>query len=113
VFWVGQWLAVAGATGKPSIPMPARGQGVRMGWGIFHLFESAMGEQVFVGVTSNAHWERFCRALDTPDLFADERLVTNEGRVAAQDWLLPRVRDECRKYSTEELQAKLTQAGIP
>jgi len=113
VFWVGQWLAVAGATGKPSIPMPGRGQGVRMGWGIFHLFESAHGEQVFVGVTSNAHWERFCQALDLPDLLADERLATNPGRVAAQDWLLPRIREECRKYSIDELQAKLTQAGIP
>jgi crotonobetainyl-CoA:carnitine CoA-transferase CaiB-like acyl-CoA transferase len=113
VFWVGQWMAVAAATGKPSIPMPGRGQGVRMGWGIFHLFESAGGEQVFIGVTSNAHWERFCTALNLPDLLADQRLANNPGRVAAQDWLLPRVREECRKYSTEELQAKLTQAGIP
>ncbi len=113
VFWVGQWMAVAAATGQPSIPMPGRGQGVRMGWGIFHLFEAADGEQIFIGVTSNAHWERFCQALELPDLLADERLNTNPGRVAAQDWLLPRVREEALKYSAQQLQEKLTAAGIP
>lgn len=113
VFWVGQWLAVAAATGQRSIPMPGRGQGVRMGWGIFHLFEASDGEQVFIGVTSNAHWERFCNAFGFEDLLQDERLATNTGRVAAQDWLLARIREECRKYASAELQAKLTAAGIP
>jgi crotonobetainyl-CoA:carnitine CoA-transferase CaiB-like acyl-CoA transferase len=113
VFWVGQWMAVAAATGQPSIPMPGRGQGVRMGWGIFHLFEASDGEQVFIGVTSNAHWERFCTEFGLPDLLADQRLASNPGRVAEQDWLLPRIRDEARKYSSAELQAKLTAAGIP
>jgi crotonobetainyl-CoA:carnitine CoA-transferase CaiB-like acyl-CoA transferase len=113
VFWVGQWMAVAAATGQPSIPMPGCGQGVRMGWGIFHLFETADHQQLFIGVTSNAHWKRFCQALDLPDLLADQRLSTNPGRVAAQDWLLPRIRQETARYSSAELQAKLTSAGVP
>lgn len=113
VFWVGQWMAVAAATGQQSIPMPGRGQGVRMGWGIFHLFDTADAKQVFIGVTSNAHWERFCGALGLVDLLADERLGTNPGRVEAQDWLLPRIRAEARKYSSTRLQDLLTSAGIP
>jgi crotonobetainyl-CoA:carnitine CoA-transferase CaiB-like acyl-CoA transferase len=113
VFWVGQWMAVAAATGKPSIPMPGRGQGVRMGWGIFHLFETADHQQVFIGVTSNAHWQHFCRALDLAELLADERLDTNPLRVAAQGWLLPRIRQETAKYSSAELQQRLTAAGVP
>ena len=54
VFWVGQWLANYGATGEPSVPMPEIRQGTRMGWGIYQLFTAADGEQVFVGITSNA-----------------------------------------------------------
>src|SRR5919205_1509936 len=94
VFWVGQWMAMSALNGEPSVPMPEAGQSVRMGWGIFHLFPTAdEGEQVFIAVTSNAHWERFCQALDLPDLFADERLKTNAGRNAAQEWTLPRIRE--------------------
>ena len=57
---------LAEATGEPSTPMSEIGQSQRMGWGIFQLFETADDEQVFVGVTSNAHWERFCRSSGCP-----------------------------------------------
>jgi crotonobetainyl-CoA:carnitine CoA-transferase CaiB-like acyl-CoA transferase len=113
VFWVGQWMAVAAATGQPSIPMPGRGQGVRMGWGIFHLFETADGEQIFIGVTSNAHWDRFCVALGLEDLRGDPRLDSNPKRVEAQAWLLPRIREEARRRTARDLQERLTAAGIP
>src|SRR5499433_2032721 len=61
VFWVGQWLAQYAATGEPSVPLPEMRQGTRMGWGIYQLFTAADGEQIFVGITSNGHWERFCK----------------------------------------------------
>ena len=113
VFWVGQWVALAVATGEPSIPMPEMGQGQRMGWGIFRLFETSDGEQMFVAVTSDAHWERFCKEFGLLDLLADERLSSNAKRVAARQWLLPRVREELRKYSAAELQGKLARAELP
>src|SRR5215470_7095779 len=47
VFWVAQWLASYAATGEPSVPLPELKQGARMGWGIYDLFTSADGEQVF------------------------------------------------------------------
>ena len=113
VFWVGQWMARAVATGEPSRPMAEVGQSVRMGWGIFHLFPTADGEQVFIGVTSNAHWERFCRAFGLEELFADERLSSNDKRVAAQEWTLPRVREATVQFTSQALQEKLEQASVP
>jgi crotonobetainyl-CoA:carnitine CoA-transferase CaiB-like acyl-CoA transferase len=113
VFWVGQWMARAVATGEASRPMAEVGQSVRMGWGIFHLFPTSDGEQVFIGVTSNAHWERFCRAFGLQDLFADARLDSNDKRVAAQEWLLPRVREATVRFASRVLQEKLEQAGVP
>jgi crotonobetainyl-CoA:carnitine CoA-transferase CaiB-like acyl-CoA transferase len=113
VFWVGQWMARAVATGQPSRPMAEIGQSVRMGWGIFHLFNTSDGEQVFIGVTSNAHWERFCAELQLPDLFADERLTTNEKRVTAQEWMLPLVRAAVVNYDAAELERKLEKASVP
>jgi crotonobetainyl-CoA:carnitine CoA-transferase CaiB-like acyl-CoA transferase len=113
VFWVGQWMARAVATGQPSTPMAEIGQSVRMGWGIFHLFTTADEQQVFIGVTSNAHWERFCAILKLPELFADEQLNTNEKRVAAQEWMLPRVREAVVRYKAAELQRMLDDAKVP
>jgi crotonobetainyl-CoA:carnitine CoA-transferase CaiB-like acyl-CoA transferase len=113
VFWVGQWIARAAATGQPSRPMAEVGQSLRMGWGIFHLFATADDEQVFIGVTSNAHWERFCAAFGLQPLFADERLSTNEKRVDAQAWMLPLVREAVARLGSAELQRTLERAGVP
>ncbi|OGA04758.1 MAG: hypothetical protein A3H35_03685 [Betaproteobacteria bacterium RIFCSPLOWO2_02_FULL_62_17] len=113
VFLVGQWLARAGQSGEPAKPMATEGQGVRMGWGIFHLFPTSDNRQVFIAVTSNTHWERFCREFDLPDLHADERLNTNPKRANARDWLLPRVNAETAKYTAQALIAKLEGANIP
>ncbi|MBO0703815.1 MAG: CoA transferase [Candidatus Dormibacteraeota bacterium] len=113
VFWVGQWMAQAADSGEPAVPMPEIAQGTRMGWGVYHLFATADGEQMFVGVTSNAHWERFCEAFALPELLADERLDSNARRVAARDWLLPRLREELGRYTAGELEERLERAGVP
>jgi crotonobetainyl-CoA:carnitine CoA-transferase CaiB-like acyl-CoA transferase len=113
VFWVGQWMARAVATGEPSRPMAEVGQSLRMGWGIFHLFATADEQQVFIGVTSNAHWERFCATFGLGELFADERLTTNEKRVTAQEWMLPLIREAIARETSEALQRKLDKAKVP
>ena len=113
VFWVGQWMARAVATGQPSRPMSEVGQSLRMGWGIFHLFATKDDAQVFIGVTSNAHWERFCREFGLQDLYGDARLDTNEKRVTEQEWMLPKMREAVAKYTSAELQARLETASVP
>ena len=113
VFWVGQWLASYAATGEPSVPMPEMRQGTRMGWGIYQLFATADDEQVFIGITSNAHWERFCTEFGLDDLLADERLDDNARRVAARGWLPARIGDEMRRYPSAELAERLERARVP
>lgn len=113
VFWVGQWLAQAAATGEPSVPMPEIRQGTRMGWGVYQLFEASDGEQVFIGITSNGHWERFCREFGLDDLLADPRLADNARRVAARDWLPARIAEKMRKHPGTELQERLERARVP
>jgi crotonobetainyl-CoA:carnitine CoA-transferase CaiB-like acyl-CoA transferase len=113
VFWVGQWLADAAATGEPSVPMPERRQGTRMGWGVYQFFDTSDGEQVFIGITSNGHWQRFCRQFGLADLAADPRLADNDKRVAARNWLTPRIAEETRKHTSAELQQRLDEARVP
>jgi crotonobetainyl-CoA:carnitine CoA-transferase CaiB-like acyl-CoA transferase len=113
VFWVAQWLANYGATGEPSVPLPELRQGTRMGWGIYQLFTAADGEEIFIGITSNAHWERFCTEFALPDLLADERLNDNGKRVAARGWLPGRIAEEVQKYPSQALAARLERARVP
>jgi len=113
VFWVGQWLAQYAATGEPSVPMPEIRQGTRMGWGVYHLFAAADGEQIFIGITSNGHWERFCAEFGLGELLADERLDDNAKRVSARDWLPGRIAEEMRRYPSGELSLRLERARVP
>lgn len=87
VFLVGSHMAGAVATGEPVPPMPAR----RGAWGVYEPFDTADGGQVFIGVTSDAQWTRFCDAFGLDDLAADARLGTNALRAGARAWLIPRL----------------------
>jgi len=113
VFWVAQWIASHAVTGEPSVPLPELKQGTRMGWGIYQLFTAADGEEVFIGITSNGHWERFCKAFALDDLLADEGLDDNAKRVAARGWLPGRVAEEMRRYASAELAERLERARVP
>ena len=57
-FLVGQHMAGHAVTGEEPPPMPAR----RGAWAVYQTFETADGEQLFLGITSNNHFRAFCEA---------------------------------------------------
>jgi len=109
VFMMGQHLAGEALTGQPMPPMPAR----RSAWGVYQVFRTRDQGELFVAVTSNSHWERFCAAFGAPELLADTRLASNEDRVAARDWLIPIVAALLARYDQAEIAGKCDAAGIP
>jgi crotonobetainyl-CoA:carnitine CoA-transferase CaiB-like acyl-CoA transferase len=109
VFMMGQHMAGEAITGEPVPPMPVR----RGGWGIYQTFLTADEDQVFVGVTSNNHWTRFCLIFERRDLLADARLASNEDRVAARPWLLPIVVEIMGRLTKAEIMARCEEANIP
>ncbi len=113
VFWVGQHLAHFAVTGEPSQPMSVRKMGTRFRWGIFDLFRAADGKQIFIGITSNRHWETFCAEFEQSDLVSHPDLCDNEARTRARDWLLPRVQEIVGRYDSRELMNKLEKAQVP
>jgi len=54
-------------------------------WSIYKTFESKDGDQVFVGIISEKHWECFCIAFEKNDWFMDERLKTNNRIIDERD----------------------------
>lgn len=55
---------------------------------------------------SRKEWERFCTAMDRPDLLEDERFATNELRLKNYDIITPIIKD----YMKDKTKAELTKA---
>ena len=89
--------------------MPAR-EGA---WAVYEPFETADGDQIFIGLTSDNHWRRFCVEFDRPDLLDDPALASNEARVAERPRLLPLVADIVKARTTTEIVEIAERIGIP
>jgi crotonobetainyl-CoA:carnitine CoA-transferase CaiB-like acyl-CoA transferase len=108
-FLVSQHIGVAAVTGEAPPPMPERGRA----WSVYDLFTTADDEQVFIGITSDRHWQRMCDTFGYEDWSADESLATNHGRIEARDWFLPELQNRYGSLTKAELMSLAKQAGIP
>jgi crotonobetainyl-CoA:carnitine CoA-transferase CaiB-like acyl-CoA transferase len=108
-FLMGQHMAVSAITGKPCPPMPNR----QSAWSIYDRFEVKGGDLVFVGITSDRHWKRFCETFGLAELGADERLTKNNDRVAQRSWLIPEIQKHFKTLTKDELFRLCEEAGIP
>jgi crotonobetainyl-CoA:carnitine CoA-transferase CaiB-like acyl-CoA transferase len=109
VFLSAQHMLQYKLTGVASPPMPNRINA----WGVFDLFDTSDGEQVFLGVVTDTQWAVFGRAFDLGGLATDPRLATNTLRVQSRDWMLPALREIIKNYSSAELQAVFEREGLP
>lgn len=108
-FLMGQHMAYSAISQEPLPPMPARVSA----WAIYRIFDTEDDEKVFVGVTSDKHWEKFCSSFDRGDLLDDEKLATNNDRIAERDRLLPELEEMFGKMSKQDILERCAQAGIP
>src|SRR4051794_12079802 len=109
VFLSAQHMQQYAVTGVAARPMPER----ISAWGIFDLFETCDGEQVFLGVVTDSQWDIFRRAFDLGALADDPRLASNNKRVEARDWMIPALREIMRQYSLDHIQGVFEREGLP
>ncbi len=107
-YLVGQHMAQFAVTGKPAAPMPARVSA----WAIYDVFETR-DEPVFIGVVTDALWEKFCAMFALDALWADETIRANNQRVLARDRILPTIRALIAGMTRAEVIAKLDGTGMP
>ena len=108
VYFVGQHMAQYAVTGTPAAPMPAR----ISAWAIYDVFETR-DDPVFIGVVTDALWEKFCRLFGLDALWADETLRENNERVAARERIMPQIRALIAQFTREEVIARLDGTGLP
>jgi len=108
-FLMAQHMAGEAVTGRAPPPMPTR-EGA---WAIYEPFETADGEQIFVGLTSNRHWRSFCEHFSRKDLLQDPAYKTNEDRVRARPVLRPLVAAIVARHKLDELAEVFDRIDIP
>lgn len=107
-FLMASHMSAAATTGQQVPPMTAR----RGAWGIYDPFTLQQGEQLFIGVTSDSQWGRFCQTFGFEDLFADPRLTTNADRSTQRDWLIPELRERLKSLPYDVALAHCETADI-
>ncbi|MDH3702889.1 MAG: CoA transferase [Alphaproteobacteria bacterium] len=108
-FLMMQHMAGEVITGQEVPPMPARWGA----WAIYEVFETSDKDQIFIGLTSDNHWRRFCEHFGRQDLLEDPTLKTNEDRVKARDRVKPLVREIFGHHTKAELTEICEKIEVP
>lgn len=98
-FLMASHMTGGAATGAEIPPMTAR----KGAWGIYDVFHAVDGTALFIGVTSDAQWQRFCAHFNLHELGSDDRLKTNTDRTAQRHWLIPALQEFCATVEFDEL----------
>lgn len=108
-FIMGQHMAYSAIADVNIPPMPARVSA----WAIYRTFDTADNQQVFIGITSDKHWESFCEVFGREDLLIRDDLAHNNLRIDARDWLQPDLEDFFKTLTKAEIVEKAEEAEIP
>src|SRR6516162_614703 len=108
-FVMTQHMAGQATTGREPPPMPAR----EPAWAIYDLFATADKKQIFIGITSDGHWRRFCEHFGRADLLRDPRFANNEDRVRQRETIRPILADFAGRHTVAQLAELFDRIGIP
>jgi crotonobetainyl-CoA:carnitine CoA-transferase CaiB-like acyl-CoA transferase len=70
-------------------------------------------DPVFIGVVTDALWEKFCMLFSLDELWADESLRESNERVKKRDLIKPQIRELVSGYTRSEIIEKLDGTGLP
>src|SRR6202008_3813550 len=68
---------------------------------------------LFVGVLSDSHWERFCKEFALEELWSDPTLRTNTGRAGQHERLGRHTEELIGSMSFDDANARLERANVP
>jgi crotonobetainyl-CoA:carnitine CoA-transferase CaiB-like acyl-CoA transferase len=108
VFFMGQHMVQSVRQGSPVEPMSVRDSA----WAIYRIYDTQDG-QVFVGITTDETWVRFCKVFGRDDLAKRSELATNAGRRAHRAELDANLAAQFQSMTTTELIAKCEEARVP
>ena len=109
VYLMGQHLCYAELSDTPVPPMPERVSA----WAIYQIFQTSDAKPVFMGLTTDNHWQRFCEVMGWQDFLSDPSLASNNQRVAAKDRIAERIQTAFNGMAQSEVLSMLEGAKVP
>jgi crotonobetainyl-CoA:carnitine CoA-transferase CaiB-like acyl-CoA transferase len=115
VFWVSQYVLGAQLTGVNPPPRGSRssGMGANMGWGVYRLFPTRDGKQIFIAVTGNRHWTGLCDVLGFSDWRDSTEFNSNKKRGVHKPRINERVAEAVVKLDYDDIAERLYKALVP
>jgi crotonobetainyl-CoA:carnitine CoA-transferase CaiB-like acyl-CoA transferase len=115
VFWMNQHIARTQLSGVTPAPFAAAkdSMGSVMGWGVYQLFPTRDGRDVFIAVTANRHWARLCEVLGFDDWARDSTFDSNTKRAQQRILIADRIASVTVNYGFDELTRMLDEAEVP
>ncbi len=98
---------VTGETPQPMGDPRPRGNNT-----LYDLFPCGDGGKVFIAITNDAQWKRFCPAMGLGELLEDPGLQSNPGRAANRGKYFPKVEAACMARTVPEVVDALEDANI-
>jgi crotonobetainyl-CoA:carnitine CoA-transferase CaiB-like acyl-CoA transferase len=87
--------------------------GANMGWGVYKLFPTRDGRQIFIAVTGNRHWTGLCDVLGFTDWRDSTEFNSNKKRGAHKPRINERVAEAVLKMDYDDLAQRLYKALVP
>ena len=106
---MGQPMSYACVEGEPPEPLNES----IFKWAVYDYFDTADDETVFVGLVSDAQWERFAEAFDLGDLLEDPELQDESSRVEERPRVQRRVSEAIGSRPAQEVREKFDSIGVP
>ena len=115
VFWISQYVLGAQLTGVNAPPRGSRssGMGANMGWGVYRLFPTKQGREIFIAVTGNRHWTGLCDALGFADWRDSTEFNSNKKRGVHKPRINERVAAAVVQLDYDDIAERLYKALVP
>lgn len=107
-FYTGQHMAYFAMTGEAAKPMPARTHVFT----VYDLFKT-LDNDVFVAVTSEQQWERFCNEFGFSEFLADPTLAKQSERLKVRTRLIAAIAERFAALPSDEIVERCAGAKVP
>ncbi len=107
-FYTGQHMAYSAMSGEIPKPMPERDHVFT----VYDLFDTK-DSQVFVAVTSEQQWQRFCAEFELPHLYARPDYATQAERLKDRTNLIAAITTVLRTMGSDEVVLRCARATLP
>lgn len=106
-FFMGQHVATYQVEGKDMQPINETG----FAWGVYDFFKTVDDVEIFIAVTTDPQWRKFCDALSL-GLCDNADFETNEKRYDARDNLIPLIRKKISSMKSEDVSKLLDDVNV-